>query len=104
MDSDEALSRALVAEVPALRPVLEEHLEDNFGSLLSYLFLADVVRWMDAHVQDEAASIQSGLDFLERHLGDGESTWNLIGAGFLENVTKHSALYNMLRPRLKSAF
>ena len=34
----------LIDEVPRLRPLLEEHLNDNYNEVLPHLFLADVLR------------------------------------------------------------
>jgi len=106
METNESLVRALVDEVPALRPTLEEHLDDNFGTLLPYLFLADVARWIDAHHDEDEVSSTRIVDFLERQYRDAhhQGTKDLIGAGFLESVDVDSYLFNMLGPILKSAF
>jgi hypothetical protein len=37
--------REFVAVVPAARPVLDDHLADNFAELLPHVLMADLTRW-----------------------------------------------------------
>lgn len=83
---EEAFIRQFVDLFPVVRPVLAEHLEDNFGELLPRVFLADVMRRMvelDASEGDE--SVAPLLEHLEARFGTGDSDLDeMISTGFIE--------------------
>lgn len=85
--SDIEFVHALVEEMPALRPLLDEHLEDNFNEVLAHLFLADVLRWVVANPDRSSEERLFGLLDDAFRTGDGERQ-ELISTGFLENVPR----------------
>ena len=80
-----ALIHELVAEFPALRPVLIENLDDMDGELLPYLKLPDVARWATQHWPSDPLVIADLCSWLDvRYIqGDGPLQ-DLIGLGFVE--------------------
>lgn len=75
----------LVKDVPELRPLLEEHLEDNYDEVLPHLFLADVVRFAVARPRNPA--VADTLTYLERSFRSGDTEHQeLISTGFVENL------------------
>lgn len=48
---DEAFCREIVEKVPAIAPLLKEHLKDQDGELLSYLFMSAVAEWAEKNVE-----------------------------------------------------
>lgn len=94
--------RAVVARVPSLRPVWEKHLDDEFGEVLPYVFLADVARWAELNVVTQRAAVREVLtalnEGLERKHGDVP---NLIVAGFVEAVGSGSPLLPLIDGRLR---
>lgn len=101
---------ALVYSFPALRQVLQEHLDDQEGEVLPHLFMADVERWLEREVMnrpkqaaDEVARI---LAFLEDAFAAGDSEVNeVIAASFLEHLPRPgdlgSEIRTMVGPRLR---
>jgi hypothetical protein len=75
----------LVENVPNLRPLLDEHLEDNYDEVLPHLFLADVLRAAIAEPLDP--TVAPVIAYLERafQAGDNERQ-ELISTGFVENL------------------
>ena len=80
-----ALAGALAWEFPALRPLLQEHLDDNLGEVLPHLFLSDLARWAQTNVAGQAELVSSVLEWLEltRSMGDTDIV-NLIDVSFVE--------------------
>ena len=109
-----AFVRSLVERFPqALRPIFEEHIKDNFGEILPYLFIADICR----HVESLFLFVSSGADVtfrkeLENILSSLEEAYasgdnelqELISVSFLEHLPrpgeKGSEIRDMLGPRL----
>ena len=89
-DKDEAFVRELVDRFPELKPMLDEHLDDNFGSVLPHLFLADVMRFIAATCSSPDAArgkqaVQPILDYLEARFRDGDDkVKELISVSFVE--------------------
>ena len=87
---DASVIHELIDRVPALRPVLEEHL-DAYDTLLPHVLMGDITRWLidrfrlDPHDQ----SMQDALEFLDRSFttSRGADT-ELIAASFLENLPR----------------
>jgi hypothetical protein len=95
------LIQALLENVPALRPLYEQHIQD-YDELLSHVFFGDVSRLVEAcfdpHIlldEDVAIAI---LAVLEAALEDpSDDVDDLIGVSFIENVSADST------PRLRAA-
>ena len=85
MTLSQDLARQLIAEVPDLEPVMEEHLTDQEGELLPYLFLADVARWAQTTFASDPAAVGRAVDWLELEFARAEADEkDLIGLGFVE--------------------
>ncbi len=92
----------LVEEVPTLRPLLQEHLEDNYDEILPHLFLADVLRWALANPGDDATTTVFG--YLDQAFRSGdEERQELIATGFLENLPRRGEVGWEVRSRLGPA-
>lgn len=111
-EGDVRFIRELVDEFPALRPELDEHVEDNCGEVLGHLFLADCLRLVLATLDDGPRRV-SGLDvprllgYLELRFAQGEEHLKeLISAGFLESLPRADepghCLRAMLGPMLRA--
>ncbi len=106
----ETLVRELVATFPGLAVSLERHLDDNFGELLPYVFLADVERYvLDAYRAETqpGAPVRAILDYLEESfVKGGEEVKELISVSFLELLPSKgepgSGLRDLLGPELSS--
>jgi hypothetical protein len=59
MRSTEAAFGRLVSVLPALRAILDEHLENQEGELLEYIFIADVERWAEATIHSDRGLVES---------------------------------------------
>lgn len=84
---------ALVYRFPLLRPMLQEHLDDQEGEVLPHLFMADVERWLEREVLNRPAQSQTEiaalLAFLEEAFVTGdEEIRNVISASFLEHLPR----------------
>jgi len=89
----------VVAAVPELQPVLQEHLDDNLGELLPHVLFGDVTRWAQAEAEADAGSepLQRLLTQLEDGLANGgPDVQGLIVASFVENVDDDSPLLGRL--------
>ncbi len=87
MTTSESLARQLVVEFPALSPVMEEHLEDQEGELLPYLFMADVARWAYASYRSDSSSVGRLVDWLDAEFAAADPVEkDLIGLGFVEAI------------------
>ena len=87
MTASEGLARRLVGDFPELAPVMEEHLDDQEGELLPYLFMADVARWAQSEYASAADSVGRVADWLDREFAEAEpAEKDLIGLGFVEAI------------------
>lgn len=87
MTPSQHLAIRLVDDFAELSPVMEEHLEDQEGELLPYLFMADVARWAHAHVSPEAHAVGRLVDWLEVEFDVAQpAEKDLIGLGFVEAI------------------
>ncbi|HSR68677.1 MAG TPA: hypothetical protein VLU25_12130 [Acidobacteriota bacterium] len=81
---------ALVYRFPALLPVLEEHLQDQDGEVLSHVFFGDLTRWIVGRLETAGRKdriLREILDFMEHAFGRGEGeVQELIAVSFLENL------------------
>lgn len=100
--ANEKFCRELVEKIPALDPLLKEHLEDEFGELLPYIFLGNVADWAEAHVVSRKADVVQLLAALNQGLAEGESEVpNLIAVGFGESISHETSLLPFLQGDLK---
>lgn len=104
-----ALVGTLAYRIHELRPLLQEHLDDQDGEVLPHLFMADVERWAEAEATsgDDArqAVVQAVLAFLEdAYSTQGEEIEELISVSFLEHIPllgePGSVLRSLVGPRL----
>jgi len=104
-----ALVGALLNRFDVLRPLLEEHLEDQDGEVLPHLLMADIERWAEVEIAKrghEARDLVQGvLDFLEEaYATQGSEVEELIAVSFLEHLPRPGAPGSQLRamvgPRL----
>jgi hypothetical protein len=102
--------RELVAAVPRLRGLLNEHVHDQ-GELLPHVFFGDVARALATTPESRSvprSELEDALAFMERGLHDGEpSVQELIVASFLENVPPRELrtdIRPMLGPALRAAY
>jgi hypothetical protein len=112
-----ALVDCLVERFEALRPLLREHVADNFGEVLPHLFFGDLTRYvvtrqidaekasgeLAAELEREVAAL---LDELERVYVEGvDELEELIAVSFLENLPRDGepgdAIRRQLGPHLK---
>lgn len=104
MTASQDLVTELVGRFPELRPLLEEHLEDQDGELLPYLLLADVARWAQATLPSDPSAVGEVVDWLEAEYVRAEAPEkDLIGLGFVEAVPYRpdgAALLTRLGPEL----
>lgn len=94
--------RALVVAVPQLAPLLREHLEDQSGELLPYVFMDQLARWTEEHAATDPAAVRSILAYLNEGLAGGKGDIpNLILAGFVEGMSIGTELIPMVDGLLK---
>lgn len=87
MTASEDLVRRVVTAFPALEPVMAEHLTDQEGELLPYLFMADVARWAQANYPSDPRQVGDVVDWLEREfVRAAAAEKDLIGLGFVETL------------------
>ena len=84
---------ALVYRFPVLRPLLQEHLDDQKGEVLPHLFIADVERWVETGVKSgdrtRREQVRALLDFLETAYSQGDAdVEELISVSFLEHLPR----------------
>lgn len=94
----------LVAEVPELGPLLNEHLADN-GELLPYLVFGDFLRWFIDRVRSgndrPARRFVSAIEPLmatEVEPPANDRVWNLAGVCFVEGLQQDDDVVGAARP------
>lgn len=88
----------LVERCPGLKPVLDEHVSDNFGEVLPHLFFGDLTRYavsrfleIEAGARHQHADLElrALLTDMEDAYADGdEEIQELISVSFLENLPR----------------
>ena len=95
----------LVRAFPELGAALDEHLTDQEGELLPYVFLADVARWLEGQAPTRGGRVAEMLEWLEREFVSGTSdVRNLIDVGIVEMLPaspEGDNLLAMLGPELR---
>jgi hypothetical protein len=104
---------AIVARFPGLRPMLDEHLTDNFGDILPHLFFGDVTRYVLSLLREARASdvpsrrreLREILDYLEETYSSEEALQEIISVSFLEHLPRPSeegwGIREMVGPSLR---
>ncbi|MBH0053739.1 MULTISPECIES: hypothetical protein [unclassified Salinibacterium] len=96
----------LVHDVPALQAVLDQHLQD-FGELLTHLFMGDVARWAAARAEIslDDKEIDKLLSFFESRYATS-NIWvkNLINVSFIEYLGYESPLATRFGPQMREAY
>ena len=91
-----ALVQAMTTRFPALRPLLDEHVSDNFGEVLPHVFFGDVTSYVvslasagEGQGSPKRRELADLLHFLEESFvaGDGELQ-ELISVSFLEALPR----------------
>ncbi|MBL0749275.1 hypothetical protein [Nocardioides baculatus] len=104
MTSSQQLVLRLVDDFPLLAPLMADHLADQGGELLPYLFLPDVARWAQDLLTDDPVTVGAVTDWLEREFVHAEAPEkDLIGLGFVEAIPyppEGAALLLRLGPEL----
>jgi hypothetical protein len=103
----EALINRLIAEVPELKALYDEHVAAN-DELLTYVFLSDVARFVIAALSgtepEHGSDATRVLGLLEDAIGsDDPDVVNLVAVGFVESLLGDDALDQVrlaLGPRL----
>ena len=96
----------LVAEVPELGLLLDEHLRDNYGELLSYVvFESDFLRWFIDRVRsgdsEPARRFVAAIEPLmttDVEPPANDRVWNLTGVCFVEGLQNDRDVVDAARP------
>jgi hypothetical protein len=107
-----AFVNATVVHFPKLRPILEEHMRDNFGETLPHLFFGDLTQYVQslpALLGGEGArsELREILGYLEDVYSRGDDELcELIAVSFLENLPRPgepgSYIRDMVGPKLRT--
>ncbi len=93
----------LVEACTTLKPLFDEHLEDNFGEVLPHVFLGEVTRHLVGEAAGDAGSraVETTLRQLEDEFASGtDEVKEFIAVSFLENLPESPAPGLDLRLRL----
>jgi hypothetical protein len=106
--SSVALVERLVARVPALRPVRDEHVADN-GMLLPHVCFGDVTRWVVADFEGGGEGWREVLAFLEdAYPSEGYDAQAVIEQSLIENLPypgqEGYGIERHLGPRLRAIY
>src|SRR5919205_3077814 len=98
--------RNLIARVPELQPLYNEHVADN-DELLPHVFMGDVTRFVmtlnaNSSGKDDKFSVARQtlmkiLDFLEEGMAASDDVKELISVSFLENLDQSDENYSSLK-------
>lgn len=95
--------------IPALLPLLQEHLSDQSNEILPHVLMADITRWILSRVHDHGIKdevVQKFVSALEEAFHGGSNQIDeLIAASFLENLPHAgqagAEIRTLLGPRLR---
>jgi len=77
----------LVWKFPLLEAAFAEHIDDQRGTLLPHVFMAEVERWAESLIESSPSLLGALLDELERAVLRGDdAVVNLIDVSFVENL------------------
>lgn len=101
--ANDMFCQELVKKVPALAPLLKEHLEDEDGEVLPYMFLGNVAEWAEANAVTREVDVVQLLAALNQGLAEGKrEVPNLIVVGFVEWLLQDTPLDPLLQGGLKA--
>lgn len=96
----------LVGAAPELTPLLDEHLADQEGELLAYVFMADVSRWLFTTSTANPGRVREVLEWLESEFSSADfDVRNLIDVGIVEMfpaAPEGVPVLEMLGPELRA--
>jgi hypothetical protein len=103
----EAFVQRLVAANPDLQPLLDEHLEDNFGELLPHLWTSDLARHVVARFQSDGPdAVAPLLEQLDKEAGRDPEVDEVLGVSLVELLPDPgepgAEVADLLGPRLTS--
>lgn len=92
----------IVAAVPSMVPLWEQHLDEEFGEPLPYIFLLQLARWAEEHAVARRRDVVALLRVLNRGLDRGRGDVpSLVLAGFVESMSTGSDLIPLVRGSLR---
>src|SRR5262245_13033672 len=104
--------KSTVARFPNLRPILVEHMRDDFGEILPHLFFSGLTRYVQSLLplgasKGSQSELQEILDYLEEVYSRGnDELCELIAVSFLENLPRpgepSAQIREMVGPRLRA--
>ena len=100
---DIAFCEEVVAQIPASSGLWEQHLENESGEALPYVFLNDVAAWAEDNAMTEATSIKRLVEVLNDAFENGPGDVpNLVLAGFMEGMSVGTDLVPHVNGTLKA--
>lgn len=106
MTVEARFTQELMAAAPELAPLLDEHLRDQEGELLAYLFMGDVAGWLHTATNSAPGRVGEVLAWLEARFTNGSfDERNLIDVGIIEMLPARpegSRILAMLPAELRS--
>ena len=106
MTAESDFTDRLVSTAPELAPLLEEHLSDQEGELLAYVFMADVSGWLFAMSSADPARTSEVLAWLESEFCTADfDVRNLIDVGIIEMLPampEGAPVLELLGPELRA--
>lgn len=102
-DVEDAL-RGLVDLEPGLRPILSSHLEDNYGELLSTLFIAEVIDWVVERREDDPDAGVKVFNWMNSAYEEAsQNLKDVIATGGVEALPKPGSAGSDLRDLMSPA-
>ena len=96
-----ALVGAMAWAIPALRPLLDEHLRDMDQEVLPHLLMGAYVRAVPALAENDPESTKRVFEMLEEAAGQAQGELrNVLAMSFLEDLP--TGLGHLIGPRLRS--
>lgn len=92
----------IIDRVPVLRAIWEQHLIDEFGTPLPYIFLSLAADWAEENAADDPDQVKILVSALNEGLNTGVGDVpNLVLVGFLESVNIDTPLIPLIDGALK---
>jgi hypothetical protein len=98
MTTIKSLIERLLAAVPELRPIYDEHVSDNDG-LLPHVFFGDVTRFAIGNAG--TPTIANLLRVLDEALSDADDeVREVVSVSFVENLADEKAALKLMKPKM----
>jgi hypothetical protein len=92
---------SLIAAVPGIGPLRDEHLVDH-DELLGHLLMSDIARWIQ--LPENAGSVPALLERMETLYVDGDdNVQNMVNVSFIEMVDLSSPLFEQFGPQMAAS-